>query len=305
MFKHFLVPLDGSRLAESALPVAACLAQNLHAAVTLTHLIERNAPQEIHSERHLTNVEEAAAYLKEIAATAFPVDIEVDWHVHTVAVEDVAHSLLDHAEELGTDLVVMCTHGKGGPRDWFIGSIAQQMLAIGSAPILLIPPGDTNAGSFCCRRALVTLDGAPEHEQGLPVAAELAKACGMALHLLMVISTLSTIQGDDIAAATMLPGATRVLLDLAEQGGKDYLKKHLTRFRQAGLEVSAEVERGDPLKAIVKVAERVEANLIVMGTHGKTGMEAFWSGSLTPKVSAKSRVPLLLVPVGAKQTFVD
>jgi nucleotide-binding universal stress UspA family protein len=300
MIKHFLVPLDGSRLAESALPVAAFLAQTLHAPVTLTHMIERNAPEEIHSDRHLTNVVEATDYLKAVADKAFPTGVEVNWHVHTVAVEDVAHSILDHAEELDADLVIMCTHGRGGPRDWFIGSIAQQMLAIGSVPIMLIPPSETSPASFRCQRALVTLDGAPEHEQGLPVAVDLAKACHMSLHLLMVIPTLSTLQGDEIATATMLPGAMRAFLDLAVQGGQDYLGAHLTRLRQAGLEVSAEVERGDPLKAIVKTARRIEADLIVMGTHGKTGMEAFWSGSLTPKVSGKAKIPLLLVPVGNK-----
>jgi nucleotide-binding universal stress UspA family protein len=302
MIKHLLVPLDGSRLAESALPVASLMAQTLHTPVTLIHMIERNAPQEIHSDRHLTSASEATAYLKEISDRAFPAEVEVNWHVHTVAVEDVAHSILDHAEELDADLVIMCTHGRGGPRDWFIGSIAQQMLAIGSVPILLIPPSETGPVSFRLQRALVTLDGAPEHEQGLPVAVELAEECRMSLHLLMVIPTLSTVQGDEIATATMLPGAMRAYLDLAEQGGKEYLGAHLARLRQAGLDVSAEVARGDPLKAIVNTAQRIEADLIVMGTHGKTGMEAFWSGSLTPKVSSKAKIPLLLAPVGSKLT---
>jgi nucleotide-binding universal stress UspA family protein len=270
------------------------MAQTLHASVTLTHMIERNAPQEIHSDR------QATAYLKEVAEKAFHTGVEVNWHVHTVAVEDVAHSILDHAEELNADLVIMCTHGRGGPRDWFFGSIAQQMLAIGSVPIFLIPPGETGQVPFHCQQALVTLDGSPEHEQGLPLSVELAEGCRMALHLLMVIPTLSTLQGDEIATATMLPGAMRAYLDLAEQGGKDYLGGHLARLRQFGVQVSAEVERGDPLKAIVKTAQRIEADLIVMGTHGKTGMEAFWSGSLTPKVSSKSKIPLLLVPVGHK-----
>lgn len=67
MFKHLLVPLDGSRLAESALLAAASLAQNLGASVTLIHIIECDAPVEVHSDRHLANPDEAVDYLKDIS----------------------------------------------------------------------------------------------------------------------------------------------------------------------------------------------------------------------------------------------
>jgi len=53
MFKRLLVPLDGSRLAEAALPPAAYLANRLDAAITLVHIIERSASAEVHGERHL------------------------------------------------------------------------------------------------------------------------------------------------------------------------------------------------------------------------------------------------------------
>jgi nucleotide-binding universal stress UspA family protein len=63
MFKRLLVPLDGSHLAEAALPAAAFLALKLNAVLTLVHIVERNAPEEIHGDRHLTNADEANAYL--------------------------------------------------------------------------------------------------------------------------------------------------------------------------------------------------------------------------------------------------
>jgi nucleotide-binding universal stress UspA family protein len=71
MFKHILVPLDGSRLAESVLPAANYIAQKMHATITLIHVIEKNAPEEIHGERHLTNAEDANRYLGDIAASFF------------------------------------------------------------------------------------------------------------------------------------------------------------------------------------------------------------------------------------------
>ncbi len=69
MFKHILVPLDGSKLAEAALPAAVSLAQTFKAPVTLLHIIEQDAPEEIHRDRHLTEAREAEAYLAEIAKT--------------------------------------------------------------------------------------------------------------------------------------------------------------------------------------------------------------------------------------------
>ncbi|HEX9029706.1 MAG TPA: universal stress protein [Anaerolineales bacterium] len=297
MFKHLLVPLDGSHLAESAVPVAAHLAQSLGSSVTLVHLIEQDAPKEIHKDRHLTNPEEAEVYLKEIASRAFSPETRVDWHVHTIQVKDVAAGIVDHTQEMGPDLIVMCTHGRGGVRDWLMGSIAQQVVATGTIPVLLIPAKDGSHAVFPCRLALVPLDGVTDHEQGIPVAVEFARSCGVALYLLMVVPTLSDLKAEKAATGRMLPGAMTAMLDLAEQGGKGYLAGHLERLRSMKITAAAEVARGDPQAVIENTVERVQADLIILGTHGKTGLDAFWSGSLTPRLSAHSQVPLLLIPV--------
>ncbi len=303
MFKHLLVPLDGSKLAEAALPVAACLAGILGAQVTLVHVIERDAPQEIHGERHLTNPDEARSYLDETAIHAFPAEIRVERHVHTTEVKNVARSIADHVGELRPDLIVMCTHGRGGLRGWMFGRIAQQVVGLGKTPVLLVQPSATGAApAFFCRRLLVTLDGNPEHEQGLTVAAGLAKICRAELYLIMVVHTFNTLTGEQAATAKMLPGATHALLDLAEQDAEEYLQRHETQLRAAGLTVSADVRRGDPAETIVTTAEETGSDLIVLATHGKTGMDAFWSGSATPNVTSRSPIPLLLVPVGEKET---
>jgi nucleotide-binding universal stress UspA family protein len=298
MFKHLLVPLDGSRLAETALPAAAYLAQTLPATVTLIHVIEHNAPQAVHSEPHLTRPSDAQAYLDEVARRAFPAPVTVVRHVHANEVRDVARSLADHAAELKLDLIVMCAHGRSGPRDWLFGSIAQQVIARGAAPVLLIRPTETGtAPPFACRLILVPLDGNPAHEQGLQLAAGLAQACAGALHLVMVIPTLGTLSGEQAAAAKLLPQAAKAMLDLNQQQAEDYLHRHAAPLRDSGLTVTTEVARGDPVPSLMQATQRVGADLIVLGTHGKTGLDAFWSGSVAPKVSGRSTVPLLLVPL--------
>ena len=297
MFKHILVPLDGSRLSKSALPAAAHLALAVGASVTLIHVIEKDAPSQVHKERHLTEPEEAKAYLKELAGNAFHPGIQVEWHVHMEEVRNVAGSIAAHTQELGQDLVVMCTHGSGGVRDWLMGSIAQQVIAFQKTPVLLIPPRDSGQTSFPCGTALVALDGLPDHEHGLPLAMELVQACRATLHLLMVIPTRGDLKAEEALTAKMLPGAMAATLDLAQEAGVNYLTGKLREVQVAGIHATAEVARGEALTVIVDTARRIKADLIVLGTHGKTGMDAFWSGSVTPRLAGRSEVPLLLVPV--------
>ncbi len=301
MFKHLLVPLDGSQLAEAALPAAAYMAQALGARVTLVHVIERRPPQEIHGERHLSAPGEAESYLAGVADRAFPEGAHVEWHVHSNEVRDVARSLAQHVEELGPDLIVMCTHGRGGLRNWLLGSIAQQVIALGTTPVLLVQPeGSGESPVFVCERLLVPLDGNPEHEQGLDVAVDLAHGCGADLHLMMVVHTLGTLPGERAATARLLPGATSLLLDMSEEGAEQLLHQKVAQLRSSDLPttpMTVEVSRGDPALAIVRTAQRVQADVVVLGTHGKAGLDAFWSGSVAPQVASRSRVPLLLVPV--------
>ncbi len=302
MFTHLLVPLDGSRLAESALPAAAYIAEKLNATVTLIHIIEYHAPKEVHSEPHLTNKEDALRYLTEIAQTSFPPDIKVDYHVHTSEERDVAKSIVAHAPEIHHDLIIMCTHGRGGLRDFLFGSIAQQVIGSGKIPVLLIHPSEAGSPQeFQCGRLLVPLDGNPEHEQGLPMAVQLAKDCGASLHLVMVIPTYGVLKGEQRAASRLMPGTTAAVLDLAEQGGEEYLRKKLIAMKPEEIRVSAEVTRGEPAETVVEAARRAGADLIVLGTHGKAGMDAFWSGSVTPRISSLWEKPILLVPVVADQ----
>ncbi len=297
MFNHLLVPLDGSPLAETALPVAAYLAQTLQASVTLLHLVERHPPAEVHHARHLTDAAEARAYLEQIKQRAFSDDAKVSCHVHTTEITNVASSIVEHAGELGPDLIVMCTHGRSGPRRWLFGSNAQQVIANGRTPVMLIPPARQALANFRCQRIIVPLDGNAAHEQGLRVAVDLAQACQATIHIVLVVPTLDRLTGEKAATGKLMPLATSVMLDMQQQGASEYLTGHLAKLQPSGMIVSAEVARGDPTLAVVEAVKRVNADLIALGTHGKTGMDAFWSGSMTPKLSDQSPTPLLLVRI--------
>jgi nucleotide-binding universal stress UspA family protein len=224
--------------------------------------------------------------------------LHVEQHVHTRETTDVARAIVEHTAELAPDLIVMCTHGWGGLRDLLFGSIAQQVVALGAIPILLIQPdaGD-KVPPFACRRLLAPWDGVPDHAHALPVAAELAQACQAELQLLLVVPTLGTLSGDSAATGRLLPGATTEVLELATQEAEAIVAQQADRLRAQGLPVSTEVGRGEPVASIIETARRTGVDLIVMGTHGKAGTSAFWAGSIAPKVCGRARLPLLLVPI--------
>lgn len=298
MFKKLLVPLDGSPMAEAALAPASYLAKSLGADVALIHIIERDTPKEVHGEKHLNDPEEAQAYLEQIAKDRFGGVANVDCHVHTNFVRDVPQSIADHADEFAPDLIVMCTHGRSGLGVRLFGSIAQQVAALGKTPVLFVPPGGGGTDqAFECSLVLVPLDGKPAHEQGMQVAAGLAKACGASLLLVTVVPTLGTLSGQGAATGRLLPGATSAMLDLSLEEAEAYLDGMLDGLREQGVEAARHVMRGDPSGVIVKEAEHQHADLIVLGTHGRSGMEAFWAGSVAAAVAGRASLPLLLVPI--------
>lgn len=298
MFKHILVPLDGSKLAEAAIPVAASLAQTLGAPVTLLHIIEQDAPEEIHKDHHLTQADEAAAYLKQVAQHAFPPQIKVDSHVHTAAVRDIPESIVEHAtREFQPDLIVMCTHGQSGVRELLFGSIAQQVVAEGLTPLLLIKPDFTSSKPFKLDKILVPLDTGPIHDASLPVTQELARAYKSSIHLLTVIPTFRTVTGETAAASSLLPATTSALLEINVENAADDLQEHLDELKNTNLPATAEVARGDPATEIVNLSEKLNVDLIVLTTHRKAGTAAFWARSVAPNVTRRARVPILLIPL--------
>lgn len=294
MFSHLLVPLDGSQAAETAVPVAAWLAEKAAARVTLLHVIERHAKAEVHGQRHLTEAAEAERCLQQIARERFSPGTAVDWHVHTEQIDQVAQSVAEHAKELTPDLIVMLSHGERRLAHRLFGTIPQQIVRRTLTPILLLHPDAAGRVAMPFRRIVVPLDGREEHESVLVPSADIARLCGAELRLVMIVPRLGEVEGDHAAAAQLLPAATTAMLDIAERGGVDYLAQLVARLRGQGLACSAAVARGNPLKTLSELIEKEGADLVAMGTHGAAGAEAFWSGSLGQKLIDRTAASFLL-----------
>jgi nucleotide-binding universal stress UspA family protein len=293
---RFLVPLDGSRLAESVLPVVQQMAGRFQAQVILLHILEEHPPTSVHGEPHLHGVVQAQVYLEEVARALRSSALPVEIHVHPDKEDNVARSIVQHAQETNADLVIMCTHGHGGLRELLFGSNAQQALQRGTQSILLLfPREDGSLSPFNLQRILVPLDGTVAHELALPVAITVARAFGAQLHLVLVIPTLATLSGEQAVSGLLLPTTMRAILDLSQQGAEDYLEQTVARCRAEGAVAQAEVLRGDIVPAVLGLAERLNVDLIVMASHGRTGLAALLTGSVAPLITGRRIRPLLLV----------
>lgn len=155
MFKHLLIPLDGSQLAEAALPAALELAARFNSELTLLQVvrppyISANLGGAAYSElllkmREAAN-EEAQIYLKAQQGSLRQQGYIV--HVHQMEGDGVAEAIMDAVQGLSIDAIVMSTHGRGGIRRWVFGSVADKVLQRALVPVLLIRTHEGFSGDW-------------------------------------------------------------------------------------------------------------------------------------------------------------
>lgn len=295
MIKHVLVPLDGSTMAEQALPMAAAIARKASARMTLLHVLESGAAASVHGQRHLVNLAEAGEYLKEMAASIGG-GVTVDWHVHEQPTEHIAAGLGGHAQEFGSDLIVMCAHGGVRLRDRLVGNLGQQLAHCQHAPILLLRGQADRPAPATFNLCMAPLDCEPAHERGLGVAAELSHLF-KATMLLATVLSLHEEARKQLATTNLLPGTTQELMEFRQQETIAYLQNHVESLQSQGVCASAVVDtRGGPARRLVHLARERHADMVVLTTHGRAGTEAFWSRSLPPRLLRRLECMFLLVP---------
>ncbi len=305
MFKHILVPLDGSTRAQSALPVAARIARSYGGSLTLLEVVETTTQHGAYLQPVIEDEKtEATRYLEKVAKSPELAGIETDIKVLVGA---VASTIITAVQASHANLIVICSHGYTGFKRWTLGSVAEKIARHAPVPILILREGDTLSTPSPEKpvRALVPLDGSPFSEAAFePVAylvAGLASSTSQsgALHLLRVIDLPYT--------SGRLRGQANLdtqMREKAQEEAQAYLSKLTARLDETGLtelniEVTTSVESDpDVAEAIVQQAEGARAgkyDLIAMATHGRGGVGHFVMGSVTERVLHTTKLPLLVV----------
>jgi nucleotide-binding universal stress UspA family protein len=297
MFLNLLVPLDGSKLAESVLPVVKVLAEKLGSSISLLHVIEKRPPSSIHGDTHLQDAAGAERYLASLADRIRSWGVKVSSHVHEVPQGDVPKCIAEHAEELAQDLIVLCAHGSGGFKRFVFGTNAEQVLTHGVKPVLLIRTDQYgHAPGLGPNNIMVFMDTTPHSDRVLAACVELAAKFGSMLHLLYVVPTADSVSSEDVPGRRLSPSATRLLLEMETEKTGQSMKEQLQALRSRGIEATGSVERGEAEAAVVSAAAGNRADLVAMATRGMAGIEAFWAKDLVSLISASYEGVLLLFP---------
>lgn len=291
MLRTILVPLDGSALGEYALPTATDLAQRSGAQLLLVRAARRDA-------------EEAAAYLDQLPAEAFglptaqaegdsPASSRLPTCLRHVAPGDPAEVILAAARDHAADLIVMTTHGRGGLRHLLLGSVAEKVIATSPIPVWVVRASHASLPSVVDIpvEILVPLDGSPFAEAALPVARELASVLGAGILLVHAVEPASL--ADDLLLTQPIIPPETALLDASE--ARTYLGDWVERLRLEGRPARLVVDDGAARDVLLRESATPGIRLVVMATHGRTGLRQTLFGSVAHDTLRHGTLPVVLV----------
>lgn len=296
-----LVPLDGSPDAEAALLHAVRVAQASGWAITLVRVVQNPTIYAGQAGPYTLEIDPlpfweeevrvARSYLDRTAAALRERGLTV---LEQVLDGDPATALLAWVgENPSIAMVVMSTHGYSGFRRLVLGSVAEKVLHTTPVPLLLVRSQRTSPhADVAYQTLLVPLDGSASAEQALPIARQLAGSTGATVALLHVMPT-----PNDVILARQGYGGEWDAERLAAQQAKAeaYLQAAASAAFPTDIPVKTLVRDGHAGDQIVLAAEEIGADLVVMATHGQTGLRRFWLGSMATYTVRHSAIPVLLV----------
>ena len=296
MYTRLLIPLDGSKTAEAALPYGRTLARTLKIPVELLSIVDIAvlASQVFRGSGYFEPIVAESArsteeYLKRIAKT-FP-DHEVKCTVEKGKAEDVI------IEEAGSDatLTAMATHGRSGFNRLLLGSVAEKVLRSSINPLLLIRASEEakSEGYAALRSVIVPLDGSELAEIVLPTVVWLANALKLETLLLRAYHIpINTYAGME----DYYPVDHERISFALRSEAQSYLESKVGELKRNGIErVSFAIAEGSGAGEIVRLGQRTPDNLIAMCTHGRSGVKRWVLGSVTEKVVRLSGDPVLII----------
>ena len=305
MYKRILVPLDGSQLAEIAIPYAEELAIHLGSEVILVNVrMPAENPDEPEHRVYISKT--AAATGQDIKkSSALPLGEKVKVESAIIGSSGLlmhpAEEIIGYAEKENISLIVLATHGRTGISRWALGSTANKVARASKCPVLLIRANTEVPKRVHMGKILVPLDGSKQSEAVLPYIENLASKLKTEISLLNVVEPLYHIYPVYEATAyyggagmVKVPYSAEELKPLKEVAEK-YVKSVSEKLTAQGIKTSKEVRVGSASEEIIKAEREINADIVAMSTHGHSGFGRWEHGSITDKVLHAGNTPLLLV----------
>lgn len=281
MFERILVPTDGSEHAEVALEYAIDLASRFESTVHVLHVVDsrllENAP---HYDSVLADAEQL---IDSIVAEHAGVDVPVEGEVAT----GVPHTaILDRVDDEAADLIAMGSHGRTGPERFLLGSVTEKVLRRSDVPVLTVKLRDGDSVSPPFTDVLVPTDGSDGAAAAVDPALAIAEAYHSTLHILSVVDVMAL--GPDVRTDFVMEG-----LEESAQSAVEAVEERVLAADISDL--AGAVEVGYPYAEIRSYVEEHDVNLVVMGTHGRSGISRYLLGSVTEKLVRTCPVPVMTV----------
>ena len=292
MYKRMLVPLDGSELSEVVFPYAKELAGRLDLEIILLHVHnpEESETLPLHQAYIERKVEVMARQTEEMRQRTGIGQGDKAVQVRGELVAGYpAEEILRYADENDVGFILMATHGRSGIRRWVLGSVAEKILQASKIPVWLVRagvPAEVVYDKWPRITMLVPLDGSELAEAVLPHVKTLAKQQGIE----QMDVVLFGVAEPSVGSVYYIPNVPTTLEEM-----KEYLAKIEKRLKDAGLTVRSEVRRGNPTEQIIEYAGENPFNLIVMSTHGRSGLGRWVFGSVADKVLHGASSPVFLI----------
>lgn len=292
--KRILFPTDFSRCASQALAHALHLARRHQAELHVLHALVLHGytnGKTLSAEIDLieTQLEQLAADRMRSATKDLTAGIPVVVREKKRGIS-VAPVILEYADEHDVDLIVLGTHGRRGLEHLFLGSVAEEVVRIASCPVFTVREAKEPIPAKAIERILVPVDFSTHSQRALSWATELAEAYDARLQLLHIIEPIVYPSFYNLDKADFFNWMEGIEVEVIRQ---------LHQFLEAsgGPEVPADhfVVRGRAATDIVDFALSKESDLIVMATHGLTGMKRLYLGSVCEKVVRRSTCPVFTV----------
>lgn len=282
MFSRILVPTDGSDPATAALEHALDIAADQGATIQLLHVADTKEPSLTRLGDEVVDVLEREG--NDIISAAAERADERGVSVETAVVQgDPRTVIVESATGDEFDLVVMGAHGRRGIGEYVLGSTTDCVVNRSEVPVLTVRSADDATRVYPYGDVLVPTDGSDHATVAVDEAASIAQRHGATLHLLSVVDELPEVVD---------PESTD-LADQLEENVQEILDEAEATARRAGVDdVTTTIRAGSVARGITSYADEEGIDLVVMGTHGHTGLDRHLLGSFTERVIRTSPVPV-------------